>query len=374
LPIKVISGNAKNFMGNKKTTNLSKLKAVILVGGPGTRLRPLTFTLPKSLVPVLNQPVMEHMIAYLRQFGIKDIILTLNYLPDAIRSHFGDGHDFGVRLTYCLEKDPLGTAGAVKNAGAYVDGTFVVLNGDIFTAMDLADMFSFHARNKARATIALTWADYPSAFGVVETNKDKKVQRFIEKPPPGTETTNWINAGTYILEPEVLEYIPVGQHYMFEKGLFPGLLEAGEPVFGYPYRGYWLDMGTLVQYFSLNMDFLLGRITDPLFAGIGGDGVHCGSNVIIHPSAVITAPVVIDRDCRIGKNVHLKGPLIIGCNCVLEDGARLENAILWENVRIGADAKLTNCIISSNTVIDNHRDIINCVVTPSQTAPLSLQR
>jgi mannose-1-phosphate guanylyltransferase len=358
-------------MGTKKTTSLCKLKAVILVGGPGTRLQPLTFTLPKSLVPVLNRPVMEHMIAYLKQFGVEDIILTLNYLPDAIRNHFGDGRDFGVRLTYCLEKEPLGTAGAVKNATAYLDGTFIVLNGDIFTEMDLSDMFSFHAKKKAKATIALTWVDNPSAFGVVETSSNKRVQRFIEKPPPGTETTNWINAGGYMLEPEVLEYIPSGQHYMFEKGLFPGLLDAGEPVFGYPYRGYWLDMGTLAQYFSLNMDFLFGKVSDPLINDHRRDSIHCGLNVVIHPSAAITAPAVIDRDCRIGKNVRLKGPLTIGRDCVIEDGASLENAILWENVHIGSDARLNHCIISSNTVIDNHRDVMNCVVTPSQTAPLS---
>jgi mannose-1-phosphate guanylyltransferase len=361
-------------MGTKKSLSLCKLKAVILVGGPGTRLQPLTFILPKSLVPVLNRPVMEHMIAYLKQFGVEDIILTLNYLPDAIRNHFGDGRDFGVRLVYCLEKDPLGTAGAVKNAGDYLDGAFIVLNGDIFTEMDLADMFSFHTKKKARATIALTWVDNPSAFGVVETDSHYRVQRFIEKPPPGTATTNWINAGAYILEPEVLEYIPTGQHYMFEKGLFPRLLDAGEPVFGYPYPGYWLDMGTLAQYFSLNMDFLLAKISSPLIDDHRRDGIRCGLNVAIHPSAAITAPAVIDRDCRIGKNVRLKGPVTIGRNCVIQDGASLENAVLWDNISIGANARLDRCIISSHTVIGDNQDIANIVITPSQTAPLSPQR
>jgi mannose-1-phosphate guanylyltransferase len=358
----------------KKITSLCKLKAVILVGGQGTRLQPLTFIVPKSLVPVLNRPVMEHMVAYLKQFGVEDIILTLNYLPDVIRSYFGDGADFGVRLTYCLEKDPLGTAGAVKNAAAYLDDTFIVLNGDIFTEMNLAEMYAFHKKNKARATIALTWVDNPSAFGVVETDKHYRVQRFIEKPPPGTATTNWINAGAYILEPEVLDYIPAGQHYMFERGLFPRLLDAGEPVFGYPYRGYWLDMGTLAQYFSLNMDFLLAKIRDPLVADPGQNGIRCGLNVVVHPSAAITPPAVIDSDCRIGKNVHLKGPVTIGRDCVIEDGASLEKAVLWDDINIGANARLNNCIISSHTVIDDNQDITNSVITPSQTVPLSPQR
>jgi NDP-sugar pyrophosphorylase family protein len=359
-------------MGTKKAATLCKLKAVILVGGPGTRLQPLTFIVPKSLVPVLNRPVMEHMLAYLKQFGVEDIILTLNYLPDAIRSHFGDGQDFGVRLAYCMEKEPLGTAGAVKNAATYLDGAFIVLNGDIFTEMNLAEMYAFHKKNRSKATIALTWVDNPSAFGVVETDKNYQVKRFIEKPPPGTAATNWINAGTYILEPEVLDYIPRDQHYMFERGLFPNLLDAGEPVFGYPYRGYWLDMGTLAQYFSLNMDFLLAKVSDPLVAHSRRDGMHRDRNVVIDPSAAITAPVVIGRNCRIGGNARLKGPVTIGRDCVIGDGASLENAVLWDNVNIGANASLDNCIISSNTVIGDNQDIINHVVTPSQTAPLSL--
>jgi mannose-1-phosphate guanylyltransferase len=273
-----------------------------------------------------------------------------------------------------MENDPLGTAGAVKNAASYLDGTFIVLNGDIFTEMDLAEMFSFHTGKKAKATIALTWVDNPSAFGVVETDKNYQVKRFIEKPPPGTATTNWINAGTYILEPEVLDYIPAGQHYMFERGLFPGLLEAGKPVFGYPYRGYWLDMGTLAQYFSLNMDFLLAKISDPLMDDSGQDGVSCGQNVVIHPSVKITAPSVIDGDCRIGSNVRLVGPVTMGRECVIGDGTSLENAVLWDNVSIGANCRLDNCIISSHTVVGDHQDITNRVVTPSQSAPLALQR
>jgi mannose-1-phosphate guanylyltransferase/phosphomannomutase len=317
---------------------------------------------------------MEHIIAYLKQFGVEDIILTLSYLPDAIRSHFGNGGDFGVRLTYCLEKDPLGTAGAVKNAAPYLDGPFIVLNGDIFTEMNLVEMYKSHRKNKARATIALTWVDNPSAFGVVETDNRYRVQRFIEKPPPGTAATNWINAGTYILEPEALDYIPANQHYMFEKGLFPRLLDAGEPVFGYTYRGYWLDMGTLAQYFSLNMDFLLSKVSDPLISYTRRDGIRCGSNVVFHPSATVTAPAIIDRDCRVGKNVLLKGPLTIGRDCVIGEGASLENSILWDNVKIGANAGLKNCIISSNTVIGDNKEITNSVITPSQTAPLLLSR
>ncbi|MDI6814878.1 MAG: sugar phosphate nucleotidyltransferase, partial [Dehalococcoidales bacterium] len=210
------------------------LKAVVLVGGEGTRLRPLTYYVPKPMVPVLNRPFLEHTVAYLNKYEIEHIILALSYLPDTIQNHFGDGSRSGIRLTYCVENVPLGTAGAVKNAERYLDSTFVALNGDIFTDLDIAGMLAFHQNKGAKATIALTWVDNPCAFGVVETDSDGCVKRFVEKPSPGQVTINWVNAGIYILEPEVLQHVPSGRHYMFEEGLFPLLLELGEPVYGYP--------------------------------------------------------------------------------------------------------------------------------------------
>jgi mannose-1-phosphate guanylyltransferase len=362
-------------METKREKSLCKLKAVILVGGPGTRLQPLTFVTPKPILPVMNHPFLEHTIAHLKQFGINEIILAMSYLPDKIREYFGDGERFGIHLIYCVEKEPLGTAGAVKNAAMYLDTPFIVLNGDdVFLEMNVHEVLMFHRKKKAKATIFLTYVENPSAFGVVETSSDQRVRRFIEKPPPGTETTNWINAGGYILEPEILEYIPQGQHYMFEKGLFPALLEAKEPVFGYRYPGYWLDMGTPEKYFQLNIDFLRAKVSDPLNNDHQKDSIHCGINVTIHPSADITAPAVIDRDCRIGRNVRIKGPVTMGRECVIGDGARLENAVLWDNVSIGVNSRLDNCIISSHTVMSDNQEITNRVVTPEQSAPLSPQR
>ncbi len=345
------------------------------MGGPGTRLQPLTFTLPKPIVPVVNHPFLEHTIAHLKQYGISEIILAMSYLPDKIRQYFGEGERFGIKIIYCIEKEPLGTAGAVKNAAAYLDGPFIVLNGDdVFLEMNLHEVYNFHREKNAKATIFLTQVKNPSAFGVVETDDDKRVRRFIEKPPPGTETTNWINAGGYLLEPEVLAYIPEGRHYMFEKGLFPALLDAGEPVFSYHYRQYWIDMGTLNNYFRLNMDILESKAGTPLVERVRRDGVRCGPDVTVHPSAEITAPVVIDRGCRFGKDTRVKGPVIIGRDCVIEDGARLENAILWDGVRVGANARLSNCILSSHVTIENGREVANCVLTPAQSAPLPPQR
>jgi mannose-1-phosphate guanylyltransferase len=339
------------------------------------RLRPLTEDRPKSVVPVLNLPAMEHTYAYLKQYGIEDIILALNYLPDVIKGYFGDGSRCGVRLTYCLEKEPLGTAGAVKNAAHHLDGAFFVMNGDIFTDLNLAELLAFHREKKAKATISLTWVDDPSAFGVVETDSSRKVKRFIEKPPLAEAASHWINAGTYILEPDVLKYIPLNAHYMFERGLFPGLLEAGKPVYGYPYRGFWLDMGTPGKYFSLNMDLLMSKVKSPLISPIlsAEDGIRCGKDVNIHPSAIVTPPVLVDSGCRIGKGVRLTGPVVMGQNCRLDDGAVVENAILWDNVTIGADGRLLNCIVSSRAVIKTNQRVVDCIITPANTVPLPQQ-
>lgn len=343
------------------------LKAVILVGGEGTRLRPLTYWTPKPMVPVLNQPFLEHTIAYLKNYRVNNIILALSYRPEVIQNYFGDGSNWGMQLTYAVEDNPLGTAGAVKNAERYLDNTFVVLNGDIFTDVDIADMLAFHRGKGAKVTIALTWVDNPCAFGIVETDSEGRVKRFIEKPSPSRVTTNWINAGIYLLEPEVLKYVPTNTHYMFEKGLFPLLLELGEPVYGYPFSGYWLDMGTPEQYLHLNCDLLLSKAKSALVNGLSKDDVCCDKDVIIHPSAEIVGPAVIGSKCRIDQKAYIKGPVVIGPDCHIGDSTSLEVAVLWEGVKIGAGVSLKQCIIGTNTKIEASDQVINGVVTPAHT-------
>jgi len=336
------------------------LTAVILVGGEGTRLRPLTYSVPKSMVPVLNRPFLEHVIAYLKKYGVGHIILTLSYRPEVIQAYFGDGDTVKVPLTYCVEDSPLGTAGAVKNTEQHLDSTFIVLNGDVFTDLDIADMLAFHRQRKAKATIALTWVDNPCAFGVVETDADGRVRRFTEKPAPDKVTTNWINAGVYILEPEVLKHVPAGSHYMFEKGLFPLLLNLGEPVYGYPYRDYWLDMGTPEKYLCLNCDLLSSRARSALIDDVkklSGD-----PKTVIHPSARITASAVIAHRCQIGPGVQLKGPVIIAPDCCIGENAILEEVVLWNGVNIGRGAFLKRCVIGSNARIRDNARVTNRVV------------
>jgi len=346
-----------------QSTNAS-LKAVILIGGEGTRLRPLTYYTPKAMVPVLNRPFLEHTIAYLKKYQVKGLIMTVSYQPEAIQDYFGDGSNLGVKLTYTIENNPLGTAGAVKNAEQYLNNTFAVLNGDIFTNLDIADMLALHQRKRAKATIALTWVDDPCAFGVVETDSDGRVRRFVEKPGPDQITTNWINAGIYILEPEVLKHVPANSHYMFERGLFPLLLELGEPVYGYPFSGYWVDMGTPEKYRCLNCDLLLSEAQSALIDSLSRDGIRCEKDVIIHPSAEITGPVVIDSGCKIGQRAHIEGPVVIGPDCYIGDDASIEESVLWRGVNIGRGAVIKQCIIGSNTRINDNEQAINRVVTP----------
>jgi mannose-1-phosphate guanylyltransferase len=321
------------------------MKAVLLVGGEGTRLRPLTNKTPKAMVPILNRPFLEHFIAYLQKHGIKDIILTLCYLPDPVQAYFGDGKDFGARLIYVLEKAPLGTAGAVKNVAEYLDDTFFVFNGDVFTDLDLTKMLAFHRKKKAVATIALTPVEDPSRYGVVETDDQGLVHAFIEKPPRHEATTNMINAGTYILEPEVLKYIPTGSHYMFERGLFPDLLARGKPVYAYPSDAYWIDIGTTENYLQVQLDLLLGKASTPL--SISRDRKKCS----IHPTARIEGPVVMDECCIIGPNVQIKGPVVLGTGCVVEEESLIDQTILWHQVHVGARSRLSRSVVATKCSI-----------------------
>ena len=342
-------------------------KAVILVGGEGTRLRPLTNSVPKPMLPVLNRPFLEHTIHYLKKYGITEIILALSYLPGAIKGYFGDGRAFGVRLHYTIEDSPLGTAGAVKKSEKYLDSTFAVLNGDIYTDLDMAAMLAFHRHKKATATIALTWVDNPCAFGVVETDGNGKVRQFIEKPAPDKVTTNWINAGVYLLEPEVLGQVPAKTPYMFERGLFPRLLELGKNMCGYQFRSRWLDMGTAEKYLCLNCDLLVSGDKPDFMDMPGEDGLYCAEDATIDPSAQINGPAIVASRSRIGRQVRLIGPVVIGADCTIGDGAVLEEAVLWQGVTIGAGAVLRKCIVGNDTEIQPGERVIDCVVPPRGT-------
>ena len=313
------------------------MKAVILVGGEATRLRPLTCNTPKMMVPVLNRPFFEHLAGYLKKHDIVDIILAIGKSPGQIQDYSGDGSKLGVRLTYSIEDLPLGTAGAVKNAERFLYDSFIVLNGDIFTDIDLNRMMQLHRENKAIASLALTPAEDPTIYGVVETDTQGRVRRFVEKPSRDKVTTNMINAGIYILEPDTLSYIAPGTFSMFERDVFPPLLEKGQVLRGYPFRDYWIDIGTPDKYLKLHHDLLRRHV--------GNKGIEVEGESFVHTSAQIEGPAIIGNDCSIDRRSIIRGPAVLGARCRMEPGAVVEGAVLWQDCEIGEGAKLRNCLL-----------------------------
>ncbi|MBN1370273.1 MAG: NDP-sugar synthase [Dehalococcoidaceae bacterium] len=313
------------------------MKALILIGGYGTRLEPLTVATPKSMVPVMNQPFLEWVIRRLTAFGIKQIVLSLGHLPDLILNYFGQGDAFGVDIKYVIENTPLGTGGGIKNAGKYLDETFLVINGDVFTDIDVALMNEYHHRTHALATIALIPVDDPSRYGVIETENTGRVKRFLEKPAREEITTNRINAGFIIMEPEILNFIPENKKYSYEKELFPSLLEMNKAIFGYKTGEYWIDIGTPASYFQLHKDLLSGR------------------------SRQYNPPVKYmnhsDSSVEYGDGFCSKDTVVLGKGCVTGPKVCVQDSILWEEVTVGANTTITNSIIADKCRIGD-----NCLI------------
>jgi len=322
------------------------MKAVILVGGEATRLLPLTCNIPKAMVPVLNIPFLEHVIRYLSSHQIKDITLAQSHLAQPIKSYFGDGSQFEVKLSYTVEDVPLGTAGAVKNAERYLDGTFLVLNGDIFTDLDITAMIDFHRRRKATATIALTPVDDPTSYGLIETDAQGRVTRFLEKPKWSEVTTNMINAGTYVLEPEVLAQIPPQANFSFERGVFPLLLDQGQPIYAYPSSAYWIDIGTPEKYLQLHRDLLSGK----------------SSQYTPSPKRV-----VIGEHCHIHPTAQLMGAVVIGAGCTILEDTVIEESIIWRNARLGQRVNLKNSIVADNCCLNADSIIEDSILADNVT-------
>ncbi len=327
------------------------MKAVLLIGGEATRLRPLTCNIPKAMVQVLNRPFLEHVLCHLSRHQIRDIILTLGPSAKAIEGYLGDGSQFGVRLSYTMEASPLGTAGAVKNAERYLDETCLVLNGDVFTDLDITAMVAFHMGKKAEATIALTPVADPTSYGLVFSDAGGRVTRFLEKPKRAQATTNLINAGTYVLEPDVLARIPPQTKCSFERELFPQLLEQGQPVYAYPSAAYWIDIGTPEKYLQLNRDLLSGR------GGAGqnditpGEGVLVGEPSCIHPAA------------------RVKGPIVIGAGGSVMENAVIEESVIWERVRIEPGARVINSIVANDCCLGAGSIVEGSVLGDNVTVP-----
>jgi len=341
------------------------MKAIILAGGLGTRLRPLTYNTPKSLVPVLNRPFLEYVLCRLKKHGVDEVILALSHLALPVEACFGDGSRLGLKISYVLEKSLLGTAGAVKNAAKLVSGSFFVLNGDIFSDLDFSAMLASHRKNKARATISLTPVDNPTHYGLIETDRCSRVTRFLEKPRPEEVTTNMINAGTYVLEPGVLDAIPPSQEHSFERQLFPAMLAGGDAVYAFPSSGYWIDIGNPEKYSQLNFDLLSGK--GGQYGFNHGDEIIIGSGCHIHPTARLKGPLLLGDNCTIGKRVVITGPSVIGQECRIEDGAVVSDSVIWQKVTIGNGCRFISSIAAAGCQLQAGSEANRAVLGDSVT-------
>ncbi len=328
------------------------MKGVILVGGLGTRLRPLTCNVPKPLIPLANRPFLEHMLVRLREQGITEVILAVQYLAEQFRAVLGDGSQLGITLTIVEEPEPRGTAGAVKHVEHLLDGTTFVFNGDVVTDLDLPQMLAFHRAQQSHTTIALTPVDDPTQFGLVEMEADRSVRRFLEKPRAEDITSNLINAGTYIIEPDVLSYIPPNEFYMFERGLFPVLLQRREPMFGFPARAYWNDIGRPHNYLEVNHDILIGKVQNVTLEGEEiAERVIASSTPDIAEGVQIVGPVVMGHNVTIERGAHIIGPTVIGNGCTIGAEATVEGSVLWQHNTVLAGATIRGSVVGNNNTI-----------------------
>ena len=342
------------------------MRAVLMAGGSGTRLRPLTCDFPKPMVPILNRPIAEHIINLLKRHQITEVIATLHYLPDVMRDYFQDGSDFGVQMTYAVEEDqPLGTAGCVKNIAELLDETFIVISGDSITDFDLSAAIEFHKQQKSKATIVLTRVPNPIEFGVVITDKEHRIRRFLEKPSSSEIFSDTVNTGTYILEPEVLDYLPENQESDFSKELFPLLLEKGEPIYGYVASGYWCDVGHLDAYRESQYDGLHRKVKLDYAYEEQSPGVWVGQNTFIEASAKLEAPCLIGSNCRIGARVRISAGTVVGDNVTIGADANLKRPIIWNGAIIGEEAHLRACAIGRGTRVDRRAHVLEGAVVGS---------
>lgn len=330
------------------------MQALILAGGKGTRLRPLTMHTPKPIVPIANQPFLLYQLELLKRADVRDVILSLSYQPQKIEDKLGDGTDFNVRVSYAVEASPLGTAGAYRNAASLISETTVVFNGDVLTDIDMNEVIRFHREHQAAATIVLTPVLNPTAYGLVETEPDGRVRRFLEKPKPEEVTCDTINAGIYVLEPRVLDYVPEGEPFMFEYGVFPKLLERKEPFFAFIWRGYWRDIGTAKSYLQGNLDVIAGRVrlleSPPAERGEKFDS-----------AAEVLSPSVVDPSCTLKAGAQIINS-VVSRNCYIEERARIENSVVRGGTRIGAGSTIQGAVIGKGCHIGRVVDINGAVL------------
>ncbi len=331
------------------------MKAIVLVGGEGTRLRPLTYTTPKSLLPIANEPFLERQLNWLAGHGIEEVVLSLGYLPDAFHAHFPDDRFGDMTLRYAVEDDPLGTAGGIRYAAEFagIDERFVVCNGDVLTTLDLTEMVGFHDGHGGEATIHLCRVDDPSAFGVVPTRGDGEVIAFVEKPPRDKAPSHWINAGTYVLEPPVLERIPARLTVSVERETFPRMLDRPGQLFAFQSDSYWIDIGTPGKYVEANADVVAGELGGQPAAGAvqQAPGVWMQGEVSIAPDARIEPPVLLGEGSSVGSGARV-GQAVLGPGCAVGPGACVLRSVMLDGARLAADAQVVDAVVGPQAALE----------------------
>ncbi len=320
-----------------------------MAGGEGTRLRPLTSNQPKPMIPLANRPMMEHIVGLLREHSFTDVVVTVAFLANSIRTYFGDGSEFGVRMVYATEETPLGTAGSVLNAREELDERFLVISGDVLTDLNLSEVIRFHEEKGSMATIALKAMENPLEFGIVITREDGSIDRFLEKPTWGQVFSDTVNTGIYVLEPEVFEHIPAGRPVDFSGEVFPALLAAGAPLYGYVADGYWEDVGTLDAYLKSHQDALDGKVELDIAGFRMSEGIWLGEGAEVHPAARLDGPVVIGDNCRVDAGAHLSAYTVLGSNVRVGADAYLERCVVHDNAYLGDSVRLRGCIIGRSS-------------------------
>ncbi|MDD2854565.1 MAG: mannose-1-phosphate guanyltransferase [Desulfuromonadaceae bacterium] len=346
------------------------MKAVIMAGGFGTRIQPLTGSMPKPMIPLFNRPIMLHIVELLKKYEITDLVMLLYHQPFYIKNFFRDGADFGVKISYVTPLTDMGTAGAVKAAEKLLDERFMVISGDLLTDFNLKKIIDFHQDNKAKATITLTSVKDPLQFGVVITDKEKRITQFLEKPGWGEVISDTINTGIYVLEPEVLKYIPEGENFDFSQDLFPLMLKKKDALFGMTAKGYWRDIGNTDSYREACIDVFRGRINlkidEPKQDFVGKD-LRTGADVKLEDASGLEGTVVVGDNSQILGEVRIKDS-VIGRNCTIEAGVRLTRSIIWDNSYVKKGAKITDSVICSNVRIGQSAILEDGVIVADETS------
>jgi mannose-1-phosphate guanylyltransferase len=336
------------------------MQALILAGGEGTRLRPLTSTVPKPVLPLANRPFITYMIDWLAAHGVDEVVLSCGFLASEVRAVLGDGEPGGPQLHYVEEEEPLDTAGAVKFAEPLLADRFLVMNGDILADFDLTALQRFHSEQEATLTIALTPVEDPSAYGLVRTHDDGQVEAFLEKTSADQIDTNMINAGAYVLERKVLDMMKDGVRVSFERDIFPALVGSG--LYAFEAEGYWLDIGTPDRYLQGTRDILEGTVKTVVGASMGNGSLKIGDDATINPKARISGPALAGRACEIEASAQVGPMTVLGDHCVIGKGAVVEHAVLYESVEVEQGAVVRESIVGAGSRIGAESQVEGTVV------------